>query len=113
MVSGSLTGTKGTMAKPAGKCASLVAEAPPTTGTLTTIAGAPRLRSPTSVLTVKSVTRSGPHGSLRDLHHPGLGQGIGHRFVPGHRQWGATDKSVAQTMDTVAATARLHAVPAA
>jgi len=97
VVSGSLTGTKGTVAKPAGKCSSLVGSSTDS-GTLSTKWSAkPAVAN--SVLTVKSVS-GGTHGSNGTFTIPGSikGSAIG-SFVGTDK--GAKDKSVAQTKDTV------------
>ena len=84
VVTGSITGAKGTTKSPAGTCAGLVAKSSTDTGTLT-VKWSASPTVPNSGLNVKSISGGHDQWGLRVLHHPGLGQGNGQRFVPGQQ----------------------------
>jgi hypothetical protein len=97
-VTGSLTGTKGTVAKPAGKCSGLIGSNADVGALSTKWAASPAV--PNSVLNVKSVS-GGTHGAFGTFTIPGTVKGTAAGSFEG-TDHGAKDKSVAQTVATAA-----------
>jgi hypothetical protein len=95
VVTGSLTGTKGTVSKPAGKCSGLIGSSTDAGALSTKWSASPAV--PNSVLNVKSVTGGANSKGYGTFTIPGSVKGTAIGSFEG-TDHGAKDKSVAQTV---------------